>query len=295
MIKIRDVSHVINQNIPPRLSRSSNFRRHNASCIQRLVVIASLLMFVGCTLPGTVEVALPEHSILERDQLVIHSDFYIPSKHRLIDELTAKRRDITDQLKLPVSDEPINVFVFQTENQFRRFMEREYPDFPSRRAFFVKNDTMLKVFAYWGEKIGEDLRHEVAHGYMHSVVANIPLWLDEGLAEYYETPRGTHGLNESHVYLLNNAFRRKEWTPDLTALQELSSPAEMSQLHYAECWLWIHFLLESEAGDPKLLQDQLARLRMSAESEPLSKFIDQKIDNRDVELIAHLKKLAESL
>ena len=227
--------------------------------------------------------------------MVVYSDFYIPSKHRLIDELTAKRRDMAEQLKLPVSDEPINVFVFETESQFRRFMEKEYPDFPNRRAFFLKNDTTLKVFAYWGDKIGEDLRHEVAHGYLHSVVNNLPLWLDEGLAEYYETPRGTHGLNQGHVYLLNNAFRRKDWAPNLNALENLASPAEMSQLHYAESWLWVHFLLENEMGDASLLQDQLERLRKSAESEPISKFIDQMVAERDVELIKHLKQLAESL
>ena len=254
-----------------------------------------LLACLGCSIPGAVDVALPSESILEREQLVVHSDFYIPSKHRLIDELTAKRRDIAEQLKLPVSDEPINVFVFKTEDQFRRFMNREYPDFPSRRAFFVKSDTTLKVFAYWGEKIGEDLRHEVAHGYLHSVVSNIPLWMDEGLAEYYELPRGKHGLNEQHVFLLNNAFRRKEWTPNVETLERLVSPAEMSQLHYAESWLWIHYLLESENGDPKLLQDQLARLRMSAESEPLSKFLKQQLDDKEIEIIQHLKKLAESM
>ena len=254
----------------------------------------SLLFIVACSSPQKA-ITLPGELVLETGQLVVHSDFYIPSKHRLIDELNARRRDISDQLLLPSSNEPINVFVFETENQYIEYMSREHPEFPKRRAFFVKNDTELKIFAWWGRRVGEDLRHEVTHGYLHSVVPNLPLWLDEGLAEYYETPRGTHGLNQSHVFLLNEAFRLNEWEPDLDSLEALSDPAEMTQLQYAECWLWIHMLLEGEPLQPKLLQDQLARLRMSAESENLSTFIDSRLENKDFLLIEHLKRLAEEL
>ena len=253
-----------------------------------------LLLIAACSTPQKV-VTLPAESVLETGQLVVYSDFYIPSKHRLIDELNARRRDISDQLLLPSSNEPINVFVFETEEQYIEYMTREHPEFPKRRAFFVKNDTELKIFAWWGRRVGEDLRHEVTHGYLHSVVPNLPLWLDEGLAEYYETPRGTHGLNQSHVFLLNEAFRRDEWEPDLRRLEALNDPAQMTQLQYAECWLWIHLLLESENAQPKLLQDQLARLRMSAESENLSKFVDSQLENKEFLLISHLKELAEKL
>ncbi len=153
----------------------------------------------------------------------------------------------------------------------------------------------MKVYAYWGDRVGEDLRHEVAHGYLHSVIPNLPLWLDEGLAEYYETPRGSHGMNLEHVYLLVEAFCRDDWQPDLETLERLNDPAAMTQLQYAESWLWIHFLLESSLGESRLLKDQLARLRMSAESEPLSRFVDREIECKEVKLVEHLKLLAGAL
>lgn len=232
---------------------------------------------------------------MERDQLVIHSDFHIPSKHRLIDELVLKRMDIADQLKLPLSNEPINVYIFQDEADYRTFLDHEHPEFPDRRAFFVKNDTTMKIYAFWGEQVGEDLRHEVTHGYLHSVVPNLALWLDEGIAEYFEVSRGKHGFNSEHVYLLNQSFRRGDWAPDLAALELVEDPAKMSQLQYAESWLWIHFLLEGPDNSPKILQDQLARLRMSAESEPLSSFIDKQKPDCQIQLIEHLKNLANQL
>ncbi len=265
--------------------------------LYRITFVSAALVLsaaTGCNIAHR-EVALPGDSILEREQLIVHSDFFIPKKHRLIDELTARRADISGQLKLPVSDEPINIFIFEDADQYHQFMKREHAEFPNRRAFFVKNDTTLKVYAWWGDQVGDDLRHEVTHGYLHSVIPNLPLWLDEGLAEYYETPRGTHGLNTSHVFLLNDAFRRNEWEPSLADLEKLEEPTEMTQLHYAEAWLWVHFLLENENGNPKLLQDQLARLRMSAESEPTSRFVDIAIDDSNLKLIQHLKDLAEEL
>ena len=259
---------------------------------------ASLLLavvFAGCATPSPNDVTLPGESVLEAGQLLIHSNFYIPSKHRLVEELIARRRDISDQLLLPSSNEPINVFVFQTEDDYVDYMYREHPEFPNRRAFFVKNDTELRIYAWWGKRVGEDLRHEVTHGYLHSVVPNLPLWLDEGLAEFYETPRGSHGLNKSHVFLLNESFRRGEWQPDLSRLESLENPTEMSQIHYAESWLWVHLLLEGDHACPRVIQDQLARLRMSAESEEMSLFIDKEIDNKELKLIEHLKELASQL
>ena len=45
----------------------------------------------------------------------------------------------------------------------------------------------------------DDLRHEMTHAYLHAVVPNVPLWLDEGLAKYFELPRQQHGLNQPYV------------------------------------------------------------------------------------------------
>ena len=264
------------------------------STYQIASVILAIPFICGCLVPRA-DVSLPDASILERDQLIIRSDFHIPSQHRLVEELALKRMDMSDELKLPLSNEPINVYVFKEKDQFTQYMQREHPQFPDRRAFFVKNDTTMSIYAYWGEKVGEDLRHEAAHGYLHSVIPNIPLWLDEGIAEYYELPRGSHGFNRDHVYLLNESFRRDEWTPDLKTLEFIDDPSAMTQLEYAESWLWIHYLLESNEDGKQILQNQLARLRMSAESEPISKFMAKNFNDHEVKVIEHLKSLAEQL
>ena len=253
-----------------------------------------LLFAAGCQVAPETN-GLPHDKTLVRDQLVIKSDFTLPKKHRLLDELTLRRSDIANRLNLPISDEPINIYLFQDELPFREFMNTDFPDFKNRRALFVKDDTNLKVIAHWGPRVGEDLRHEVTHGYLHSVVPNLPLWLDEGIAEYFETSRGKRGLNYPHVYLLSKTFRQGKWEPDLEQLERSNRPAEFSQIQYAESWLWIHFLIESDPSTREILQKHLARLRMTGQAPDMSIVLQDADPEISKRLLQHLKEMAESL
>ncbi len=236
---------------------------------------------------------LPTRSLV-RDQLVIYSDFTLPEKHRLLEELTAQRAGLGTKLALPVSDEPIHVYLFPTAEKFRAFLRSEYPQFPDRRAFFVESDTRLMVYAYWGDRVAEDLRHEVAHGYLHSVVPNLPLWLDEGLAEYFEVPRGNRGLNRAHLQELSSALAQ-QWRPDLRRLETLNNAADMTQLEYAESWAWMHFLLETSPEHQQLLQNYLQLLkRDAATAEPLSNQLRRLHLDYEKQLVDYLNWLTQT-
>ncbi|HMO13233.1 MAG TPA: DUF1570 domain-containing protein [Pirellulaceae bacterium] len=257
------------------------------------LVLVALMALCGCAQRG--QIALPNHDEFVTEQLIFRSDFKLPRRHRLIEELLLRRRDISDTLFLPMSDEPINVYIFEDEARFRRFMRANYPQLPYRRAFFVKNDTTLNIYVHWGEKIAEDLRHEVTHSYLHAVVTDLPLWMDEGLAEFFETPRISDGFNRQHIYLLLEAMKDDDWQPDLKRLEALDNPMKMSQMHYAESWLWVHFLLKSEIANQEILQNQLARIRMNGVTDPLSKTIEKKIPEAHKELLEHLQSLVDQL
>jgi hypothetical protein len=233
---------------------------------------------------------LPDRHDVVLDQLVVHSNFELPGQHRLLQELNAQRTDLSSKLALPISDEPVHVYLFADAERFGQFMQKRYPNFPQRRAFFVETDTKLAVYAHWGDRVAEDLRHEVAHGYLHSVVQNLPLWLDEGLAEYFEVPRGSHGLNTAHVEALAPLWKQGRWTPDLRRLESLKTAPEMSQNEYAEAWLWVHWLLESEPRR-RVLQSYLGDLRREGTTPPLSLYLRQLGGNADTALVEHLKWL----
>jgi len=213
---------------------------------------------------------LPDRSEVTAGQLVIHADFPLAGQHRLVRELDGLRTDVSQELGLPVSDEPVHLYLFENTARYDAFVARRFPSFPARRAFFVETDTTLSVFAAWQDRIAEDLRHETTHGYVHAVVPAVPLWLDEGIAEFFETPRSDHGLHRGHVAHLAGRLLEGTWQPDLDRLEALSAAGEMSQDHYAEAWCWVHWLLRTTPERRTLLQEYLADVRRDPQCRPLS-------------------------
>ena len=246
----------------------------------------------GCVRLLTTRPTLPATHTLVRDQLVVHSEFPLAASHRLLEELTARRMDLADRLGLPVSEEPIHVYLFDDADQFEGFVRLHHPGFPPRRAYFLETDTRLNVYAQWSDRVAEDLRHEVTHGYLHSVVPNLPLWLDEGLAEYFEVPRGSGGLNHPHLAELLGRLQVGQWQPDLERLERFDRPFEMTQGDYAESWAWVHFLLESGPEPRRLLHEYLLDLRRYGSAGPLSERLGRRIAEPGPALAEHLRSLA---
>ncbi|MEL7496248.1 MAG: DUF1570 domain-containing protein [Planctomycetota bacterium] len=216
----------------------------------------------------------------------------MPQHHRLIEDLIIRRQEISNLLGIRPSDDLIHVYLFENESSFRNFVLQRHPDFPNRRALFVKSDDRLMVYAAWNPRLGEDLRHEVTHGYLHSVAANIPLWLDEGIAEFFEVERGRNGVNASHLFLLNEELASGRWQPDLQRLEQLESAALMSQMDYAESWLWTHFLLTNDEANRKpIVQAHLQQLIANGEAFPVSAAVAREFPDAESQLLAHLGSL----
>jgi hypothetical protein len=242
--------------------------------------------------PGPPAAGLPSRSQVEAGQLVIHADFPLAGQHRLVRELDGMRVEVSQKLGLPISDEPVHLYLFENPERYEAFVAARFPTFPARRAFFVETDTTLSVFAAWQDRVAEDLRHETTHGYVHAVVPAVPLWLDEGIAEYFELPQSGQGRHEQHLAHLAGRLIEGTWRPDMTRMESLTAAGEMSQDHYAEAWCWVHWLL----GAPErqvVLQEYLADLRRDPATPPLSVRLRQAIGNDgSVALKTHVETLA---
>jgi hypothetical protein len=220
--------------------------------------------------PWAAAADLPRRSEVEAGQLVIHADFPLAGQHRLVRDLENLRADVSQSLDMPISDEPVHLYLFETPQRYDAFVARQFPTFPARRAFFIETDTTLAVFAAWQDRLAEDLRHETTHGYVHAVVPTVPLWLDEGIAEFFEVPRADAGLHRGHVAHLSGRILEGTWRPDLARMEALASAGELSQDHYAEAWCWVHWLLRTTPERRRLLQDYLAAVRRDTAAPPLS-------------------------
>lgn len=237
--------------------------------------------------------ALPMKYEVRSGQLEFHSNFELSADHRLVRQLTAERDDICQTLGLPCASETISVFLFHDAESFREYLSYHYPSVPTRRAFFLETDAQLKVYAHWSDHMAEDLRHEVAHGYLHIIVPGLPLWLDEGLAEYFEVPRQQVGLHRPHLDLLADLIEHNGWQPDLHRLEQLKDVAEMDQASYAEAWAWVYFLLHSGPEQRELLTNYLQELNEHGSTEPLSARLTRKHVQPEQTLVAYLEDLKQ--
>lgn len=253
--------------------------------------VLAVLLLAGCAGSLAGRLTLPDRNTLVRDELVIHSDFPLSAHHRLFEELTSQRADLCRQLALPTSDEPIDVYLFENPERFQGFMRLHYPKFPDRRAFFVETDTHLTVYAQWGDRMAEDLRHEVTHAYVHAVAPNVPVWLDEGIAKYFEVSRGSRGLNRPLLDRLLVRMHQEHWQPNLQRLESLRGSEDMTQDDYAEAWAWIHLLIESRTDRLELLRGYLSDLRAQGAAAPLSARLNAGLGQPNVVLLEHLGQL----
>jgi hypothetical protein len=207
------------------------------------------------------------------------ADFEVDRNLPLFADLVGLRDQVYKELHLPPGSAVVQVYLFETEEHYRRFMGARYPRLPARRAFFVAEprplgggDELL-VYTFWGDRVQQDLRHELTHALLHSVIRDVPLWLDEGLAEYFELPPGQNGVSATHLRHLCDADSGG-FVPGLERLEGLSEVDKMERPEYREAWAWVHLMLRSTPEAKKVLLGYLAylqrlRLRDGEKPEPL--------------------------
>ena len=164
----------------------------------------------GCVslLTQSVSPKLPTDHGLEISPFLIRTDSPIAADDPAVQELISLREQVRSTLQHSPPSGQIEIYIFNDRTSFDRFMKSEYPELPRRRAFFIAQGSRQIVYTCCGERLCEDLRHEAAHALIHATFGELPLWLDEGLAEYFEMP--THGLHVRHLHELQLA-RETGW------------------------------------------------------------------------------------
>ncbi len=207
------------------------------------------------TLPGKADP-------LRVSQYVFYSDVPLTPTAPLFKELSELRDQVVRELKLPASSRVVQVYLFENSERYERFMKSNYPKLPRRRAFFIEQERAgggpsdLLVFTIWGKEIRQDLRHELTHAILHSSLKNVPLWLDEGIAEFYEQLPDKDGLNVAHLEAIKKGIK-----PDLSHLEKVTKVDDMGRPQYQEAWAWVHLMLRSNAESKGVLVDYLRAIQ----------------------------------
>lgn len=256
------------------------------------LAVMLFLMAAGCQLPRRQQIVrLPVRHSVESEQLLVLSDVPLDRTHPLIVDLVQLREQVAETLQLPMNERRVVVYLFGSELQYRQYLETAYPGLPPRRAYFVGTPDELAVYTFWGERIQEDLRHEFTHGLLHASLKAVPLWLDEGLAEYFEVVSDAPGrVNVDYAGRLVTAATNG-WQPDMRRLEQMEQVSQMQRVDYQEAWAWAHFLLHSSADTRSILLSYLQELRTSSSPGPLSGYLGGGSSQMNARLVSYVSSL----
>lgn len=252
----------------------------------------ALALALGCATARPARIALPAKHTIQSDQVLIVSDFKIQKTDPLIRDLKQLRHDVSQTLELPLGSKEVMVYLFSNELEYTQYLQATFPGYPPRRAYFIKTPGKdLAVYTWWGERIQEDLRHEFTHGLLHASLVTVPLWLDEGIAEYFEVAGPTAGqVNVDHARSLATDLQYG-WRPDLDRLEHLEKVEHMHRPDYRESWAWVHYMLHGSPDTRQVLLEYVQDLRTTAHPGSLRTRLMANVPDCDGRLLAYVSGL----
>jgi tetratricopeptide (TPR) repeat protein len=200
---------------------------------------------------------------------------------------------------LPV---PTVVFVFGTRKAMQPFLPLAKNGRPAPLGGFFHRDADVNYIALSLEGFDESLPvvfHEYTHLLVRNAVRAVPVWLNEGLAEYYSTfTIAASGASADvgrpivpHVRLLRERYMPIAELIAVDAGSELYDEAVRRSIFYAESWALTHYLMVEVPDGPAQINQYVADIARGRR--PSDAFFDafgatpQKFDEQLRRYLAH--------
>jgi len=219
---------------------------------------------------------------------VLRADYRIVDRQQLLQELWQLERDLNRMLDIGPAEETVELYLFRDQRSYKKYMSRRYPGVPFRRALYVKGSGPGMVYAYDSRDFAVDLRHETTHALLHASLPRVPLWLDEGLAEYFEVAADRRIGGHSHMRELNNREGPVSVTR-LRMLERLEDLSQMGRTEYRSSWAWVHFCLHGPPEAHDEFRAYLSDLKSDRNAKPLSTRLERRLPGIEKRLAGHLK------
>jgi tetratricopeptide (TPR) repeat protein len=168
---------------------------------------------------------------------------------------------------LPV---PTVVYVFDTHKHLEPFLPMHNGRPASLGGYFQRDEDRNEIaFALEGfDENREIIFHEYAHLLVRNAVRAIPVWLNEGLAEYYSTYQLSPGGKRAdigrpigrHVLRLREQFMPVANLIAVDKSSELYEEGARRSIFYAEAWAATHYLMVERAGGPAAINAYVSGL-----------------------------------
>jgi hypothetical protein len=220
----------------------------------------------------------------------IQATFSLAKYDPLFAELPDLQREITRTLGVRPATSPIYVYIFSNEDQYRVYTQRHFPHVPYRSALFVLENGLPGVYTYDKEDLDIDLRHECTHALLHSSLPVVPLWLDEGIAKYFEVPAEQRAFD--HPYFEDPKWKwslRLGMVRSIESLEQRDNLSDMDATDYRYAWAWVHFMMHGPAAAHQALVHNIACYQRASPPSNLSVELAAAVPNPTEKMIQHFK------
>lgn len=223
----------------------------------------------------------------QMDNVELHAQF--PTDSRVIwHHLKSVSDELTATLNVKSSGDPIQILIFADQRGYLEHLMATIPLCRHKKAIFVRVGHVSRIYAYQTRSLNADLRHEMTHALLHQHLPFLPLWLDEGLAEYFE-----EDLNRGSSSRASNLRwkARVGWRPSLKSLEAIPSVEKMDADDYRDSWAWACLLMNESPESRQLLVTFLERIRDGKVPLRFSDFAETEIPDFSKRAISYFRKI----
>jgi hypothetical protein len=193
-------------------------------------------------------------------QFHLHSTVPIALLEKQLASVMTLPAEICEQLQVAIASDRIDIVILESREALDSYARRFLPNTPSRRALYFRHRGPGLVMTYYHPGWIHDARHECTHALLDASEIALPLWQDEGLAEYFETPGDRPVDRSTHFSPVRSQVRYGQ-IPDLVKLESLDSRDGLDPKEYRDAWSVIAFLLHSSAPTRRAYQEYLQDLQ----------------------------------
>ena len=221
---------------------------------------------------------------------LIRSEFPLQDVHELVQNLGDLQAEIEKTLGLRCQPQAIQIHLFNSKRSYNQYISIRVPEGVNRRALYVPGTDAGRVYAYRDKELDTDVRHETTHALLHTALPYVPIWIDEGFAEYFEVPAGRREKGNPHRGELQNAIRFERWKPNIAYLESKRELLDMKKLEYRDSWGIVHFMIHGPVEAREALAAYFEEIQSGDVPTPLSQSLRQRIPNLEQAIVEHLMK-----
>ena len=193
-------------------------------------------------------------------QFHIHSTVPTAKLAQHLPKLCTLPNEMNLSLAISIAEQPVHLVVLESRELLDTYVKRFLPNAPSRRALYIRHRGPGLVLTYYNPAWLTDARHECTHALLDASGVRVPQWLDEGLAEYFETANNNLLEHATHRASVQTQIRFGQ-VADLEQLERMDADATMTAKDYRDAWSVTAFLLNASVQTKNTLQLYISDLQ----------------------------------